>query len=110
MKVEIGSNAIALRGVEHAYGDLRTLEAIDLELPPGGVIGLVGPSGCGKSTLLELVCGLREQSAGTIEVEGRVAARERLARCAYMPQRDLLLPWYSALDNAALGLRNQGMP
>ncbi len=110
MKVQIGAAAITLRQVQHSYGDLRTLDSIDLELAPGGVVGLVGPSGCGKSTLLELICGLREQSAGTIEVEGRVAARERLARCAYMPQRDLLLPWYSALDNAALGLRNQGMP
>jgi ABC-type nitrate/sulfonate/bicarbonate transport system ATPase subunit len=101
-------DAVALRGVEHSYGDLRTLAAIDLEVEAHGAIGLVGPSGCGKSTLLELICGLREPSAGRIEVGGRAAAEERLARCAYMPQRDLLLPWYSALDNAALALRNQG--
>jgi NitT/TauT family transport system ATP-binding protein len=37
------------------------------------------------------------------------AAADRLARCAYMPQRDLLLPWYSAIDNAALALRNRGL-
>ena len=36
-----------------------------------GVVGLVGPSGCGKSTLLELICGLREPSAGALEVGGR---------------------------------------
>ena len=39
----------------------------------------------------------------------RPTAGERLARCAFMPQRDLLLPWYSAIDNAALALRNQRM-
>jgi NitT/TauT family transport system ATP-binding protein len=103
------ADAIRLRGVSHSFGDLQTLDAINLEAPAHGVLGIVGPSGCGKSTLLELVCGLREASAGTVEVGGAVAGEERLSRCAYMPQRDLLLPWYSAIDNAALALRNQGM-
>lgn len=103
------ADGIALVGVEHSYGELQTLAGIELEVPPHGVVGLVGPSGCGKSTLLELVCGLREPSFGTIAVGGRSAAGERLARCAFMPQRDQLLPWYSAIDNAALALRNQGM-
>ena len=99
---------IAISGLEHSYGDLRTLDRLDLELAPGGVLGLVGPSGCGKSTLLELICGLQEPSVGSVAVGGAKAAAERLARCAFMPQRDLLLPWYSALDNAALAPRNQG--
>jgi ABC-type nitrate/sulfonate/bicarbonate transport system ATPase subunit len=100
---------ILLRAVSHAYGELRTVDSLDLEIEAHGVVGLVGPSGCGKSTLLELICGLRELSGGTVEVGGHPAAHERLARCAFMPQRDLLLPWYSAIDNAALALRNQGM-
>ncbi len=73
------------------------------------MLGLVGPSGCGKSTLLELICGLREPSAGEIDVGGARDPGGRLARCAYMPQRDLLLPWFSAIDNAALALRNRGV-
>ncbi|HEX7280160.1 MAG TPA: ATP-binding cassette domain-containing protein [Solirubrobacterales bacterium] len=100
---------LELGGVAHSYGDLQTLARIDLRIPPHSVIGLVGPSGCGKSTLLELVCGLAEPGAGRIEVGGESTAEQRLARCALMPQRDLLLPWYSAIDNAALALRNQGM-
>jgi ABC-type nitrate/sulfonate/bicarbonate transport system ATPase subunit len=100
---------IELGGVAHSYGDLQTLASIDLEVAPHSVVGLVGPSGCGKSTLLELVCGLAEPSAGRIEVSGESKAERRLARCALMPQRDLLLPWYSAIDNASLALRNQGM-
>ncbi|HET7590000.1 MAG TPA: ABC transporter ATP-binding protein [Solirubrobacterales bacterium] len=100
---------ISLSAVHHSYGELQTLASLDLEVEPHDVVGLVGPSGCGKSTLLELICGLREPSSGEIAVAGHAAARERLARCAFMPQRDLLLPWYSAIDNAAIALRNQGM-
>ncbi|HET8813381.1 MAG TPA: ABC transporter ATP-binding protein [Solirubrobacterales bacterium] len=103
------ADSIRLRRVSHFYGALETIRGIDLDVGAHEVIGLVGPSGCGKSTLLELICGLREPSAGTIEVGGAAPASGRLARCAFMPQSDLLLPWYSAIDNAALALRNQGM-
>jgi NitT/TauT family transport system ATP-binding protein len=101
--------SVSISGLGHSYGELQTIERLDLGLREHEVIGVVGPSGCGKSTLLELICGLLEPSAGTIEVDGRGEAAERLARAAYMPQRDLLLPWYSALDNAALALRNRGL-
>ena len=102
--------AVAIRGLSHSFGELEVLSGLDLEAPAHAVLGLVGPSGCGKSTVLELLCGLREPSAGTVAVGPSEDAAGRLARCAFMPQRDLLLPWYSALDNAALALRNRGLP
>ncbi len=105
----IPGDAVAIAALEHAYGELRTIERLDLGIGAHGVLGLVGPSGCGKSTLLELICGLREPVSGAVEVGGATAASERLARCAFMPQRDLLLPWYSAIDNAALAPRNRGL-
>jgi ABC-type nitrate/sulfonate/bicarbonate transport system ATPase subunit len=101
--------SVSIRGLGHSYGELRTIDRLDLEVAADEVIGVVGPSGCGKSTLLELICGLAEPGAGSIAVDGGAGAGERLAHCAYMPQRDLLLPWYSALDNAALALRNRGL-
>ena len=106
--LDVAAAGVSIRALEHAYGQLRTIERLDLEAEPEEVVGLVGPSGCGKSTLLELICGLREPDAGALEVAGAGGASERLAHCAYMPQRDLLLPWYSAIDNAALALRNRG--
>jgi NitT/TauT family transport system ATP-binding protein len=100
--------AIELAALSHSFADLRVLDRVDLRVATGEVVGVVGPSGCGKSTLLELVAGLLEPSGGEIRVGGRTDAAERLARCAYMPQRDLLLPWLAAIDNAALAPRNRG--
>ena len=69
----------------------QALRGVTLRVAPGEIVAVVGPSGCGKSTLLELVCGLAAPDAGT---------RARPAPAALMPQRDALLPWLSALDNA----------
>jgi ABC-type nitrate/sulfonate/bicarbonate transport system ATPase subunit len=100
--------AVSIRGLGHSYGELSAIDRLDLEVPTHGVLGLVGPSGCGKSTLLELIAGLQQPSAGEIEVGGAGDPAGRLARCTFMPQRDMLLPWLAAIDNAALALRNRG--
>jgi NitT/TauT family transport system ATP-binding protein len=100
--------AVEIDGLAHSFGELEVIERLDLRVRPGEVLGIVGPSGCGKSTALELVSGLREPAAGSVAVHGDHSAAGRLSHCAYMPQRDLLLPWLSAIDNAALALRNRG--
>ncbi len=96
-------------GVGHSFGPLTVLDGIDLEAAPGEIVALVGPSGCGKSTLLEFIAGLDDPGRGSITVAGRSDAKGRLGGCAWMPQKDCLLPWYPAIDNAALALRNRGM-
>jgi ABC-type nitrate/sulfonate/bicarbonate transport system ATPase subunit len=106
----IGGAPVTIRALAHSFGELRAIHRIDLEAEPGEVVGIVGPSGCGKTTLLELVAGLRPADSGEISVGGKNEPGERLERCAYMPQRDLLLPWLSALDNAALALRVARLP
>ena len=89
---------VTLDGVAKAYGDVRALADVSLRAAPQETVAVVGPSGCGKSTLLELVCGLLEPDAGVLESPP----------AALMPQRDGLLPWLSALDNAGLALRVAG--
>ena len=104
---------VSLRDVSKTYLrqglPLDVLADVTVHVGPMEVLGIVGPSGCGKSTLLELACGLQEPSSGELAIDGRRTARERLAQCALMPQRDLLLPWRSALDNASLPLELGGL-
>jgi len=99
---------VEAEGVGRNFGDLAVLDEVGFTLDQGQVLSVIGPSGCGKSTLLGLVAGLDRPTTGTISVEGRTGAEGRLAGSAYMPQDDCLLPWFSALDNAALAIRNRG--
>jgi ABC-type nitrate/sulfonate/bicarbonate transport system ATPase subunit len=100
---------LSLENVTRRYGGLTALAGVELALRTDEVLAVVGPSGCGKSTLLELVAGLQEPDEGTVTVLGATGDAERRAACAYMPQRDLLLPWRDALDNAAFALECQGV-
>jgi NitT/TauT family transport system ATP-binding protein len=79
---------------------VQALSEVTLYAAPGELLAVVGPSGCGKTTLLEAICGLRRPDTGTIECPA----------AALMPQRDLLLPWLDAVDNAALAPRIAHVP
>ena len=90
-------------------GGVRALEGVDIETRAGEFVSIVGPSGCGKSTLFNILAGLIQPTAGRILLDGEPAGR-LLGTVGYMPQKDLLMPWRSVLDNTTLGLEIGGMP
>ena len=112
---------IRLRGLEKTYqrGGQRipVLQGIDLDVPAGDFIALMGPSGSGKSTLLNLLAGIDQPSAGTIEIggidiatlgEGRLADW-RAANIGFIFQFYNLMPVLTALENVELPLLLTGL-
>jgi ABC-type nitrate/sulfonate/bicarbonate transport system ATPase subunit len=98
-----GTAAVQVEHVSRTFASKRAsvpaLADVSLQAQAGEIVTVVGPSGCGKTTLLELVCGLQRPDSGTVTS----------APAALMPQRDLLLPWLSTVDNAAMALRARGV-
>ena len=83
------------RGLTKRYGAAPALDAVDLAVEPGGIVGLLGPNGSGKTTLIKLVNGLLTPSAGEVLVEGQRPGPLTKAVVAYLPDRDYLADWMS---------------
>jgi ABC-type nitrate/sulfonate/bicarbonate transport system ATPase subunit len=86
---------------------VEALRDVSFTVQDGAFVSLLGPSGCGKSTLLRMVAGLLAPSAGSVRV-GALETSERAGLAAYMPQRDLLLPWRRVEENAIFGAEMAG--
>ena len=87
---------------------LLALEDVSFEARAGEFVSLVGPSGCGKSTCLNLLAGLTEPSAGSVEHHGAKVAGVNTG-VGYITQDDNLLPWRPLLSNVELGLEFRGV-
>lgn len=94
------------------YGEgrqIKALEGVSLSVKAGEFVTIIGPSGSGKSTLFNLIVGLLEPDEGEICIDGEIC-HDRISRVGYMPQRDLLLPWRSVVDNVILPQEVLGTP
>ncbi|MBX3582922.1 MAG: ABC transporter ATP-binding protein [Rhizobiaceae bacterium] len=104
---------IELSNVSKTFGDgqrtVVAIENVNLDIQPGEFVTLIGPSGCGKSTLFNIVAGLLD-AEGSIRFGGKPHnGCDLLGKVAFMPQKDLLLPWRRVIDNAILPLQVEGM-
>jgi putative ABC transport system ATP-binding protein len=111
---------IQLTNVSKSYGDNKRVNAllnVSMIVEQGERVAVMGPSGSGKSTLLNLICGLDQPTSGSVKIEGvELSAldddhRTRLRRekLGMIFQTFNLLPTLTALENAALPLRLQGL-
>jgi ABC-2 type transport system ATP-binding protein len=69
---------VSARGLTKRYGRTLAVDNIDIDIPPGRIVGLVGPNGAGKTTALKAILGLATYD-GKLSVLGRDPSRERAA-------------------------------
>jgi NitT/TauT family transport system ATP-binding protein len=97
-------SVVHLAGVDKTFGTgagaVTALGSVHLHVERGEFVCLIGASGCGKSTILNLVAGLEAPSAGTVDIDGRVAL---------MFQESALFPWLTVAENIQLPMRLAGI-
>ncbi|MFJ5716383.1 ABC transporter ATP-binding protein [Neobacillus sp. NPDC093127] len=95
---------LSIKKLTYSFENARSIfQKISMDVKAGEFVSIIGASGSGKSTLFQLITGLLEPDQGQIRINGENAGN-RLGKVGYMPQKDLLLPWRTVLDNVLLPL------
>ena len=77
---------LSARGITQRFGERTVLDAVDLEVPPGRVVGLLGPNGAGKTTLMRILFGVLAPDSGTLSWHDRPVTDDDRRTWGYMPQ------------------------
>jgi len=103
---------LQVEGLARRYPDARgkgettVFENVDFHIDRGEVVCVIGHSGCGKTTILNILAGIDMASAGVVIMDGREVAGPSLDRGVVF-QAHALLPWLTALQNVAFGVRSR---
>ncbi len=97
-------------GITKAYGDLKVLKGIDIEVNDREVVSIVGASGAGKTTLLQIIGTLDKPDGGKIyysgsdisRLKGKSLANFRNNNIGFVFQFHQLLPEFTALENVCI--------
>ncbi|MBX5442824.1 MAG: ABC transporter ATP-binding protein [Solirubrobacteraceae bacterium] len=100
---------LEIRGLSKSFGDLEVLRDLRLRADRGEFVSILGPSGSGKSTTFSILTGAVAADGGEVLVDGRPLEQADHAPFAFMPQKDVLLPWRRIEANLTLGLEVQGV-
>ena len=98
----------AAEAATRRFGDLTVVDAVDLTVAAGEVVGLIGANGAGKTTLIRMLLGLLAPSGGRVRLFGEPPSRQTRARLGYVPQslglyEDLTVAENLAFSAAAYG-------
>lgn len=92
-------NRIVMKDISHGYGEKQVLNHFNMQLEPGKVTALLGPSGSGKTTVLNILAGMTQPDAGSVE------AAPFTVSCVFQEVR--LLPWRTVIGNLSFVLKGQ---
>ncbi|SFE81310.1 ABC transporter ATP-binding protein [Alteribacillus iranensis] len=92
---------IEVKNVKKRYLTKTAIEHITVNIPKGGITGLVGENGSGKSTFLKILAGLVRPTKGTVLVDGNVVSRRLADRIAYLSEQDTFYSFYRVKELVA---------
>lgn len=99
---------LEVKNVSKSFGGKPVLKDVSIELHQGELVCLLGVSGGGKTTLFNIISGLLTPDSGQVLLDGTDITNQP-GHISYMLQKDLLLPYRTIEDNAALPLLLKGM-
>ena len=106
------TNAVSFQNVSRHFGNVRAVDAVDLDIAEGEFFAMLGPSGSGKTTCLRLIAGFEQPTSGQIDIFGQSAVGippyRRNVNTVF--QDYALFPHLNVLDNVAYGMMIRGVP
>ncbi len=94
--------AVSVSGLTKRFGRVTAVDGVSLDIPSGGVFGLLGPNGSGKTTLLSMLSGFIRPTDGTVTLfghDGPAGQAQALEKVGALIERPMFWPYLSCRDN-----------